>query len=237
MSIVLAGLIAIVVGEGLPTGADLAWAVVAGWVGAVGIVALYIGLSRARMGLVAPITGVLAAALPVVVGGFLQGPPGPVRAAGIIVAVVAVVLASHPSVAGGSRDGIRFAIVAGIGFGLFATFISRVTPGHVFVPLSVARVADIGLLVAIVVATRRPWRIPGPALPLVLLAGVLDMGGNAFFILAAQAGRLDVASVLSSLYPVTTVILAVAVLRERVVLGQAVGIALALLAIVLIAAG
>jgi len=211
--------------------------VVAGWGGALGIIALYIGLSRARMGLVAPITGVIAAALPVVVGGILQGPPGPIRAAGIVVAVVAIVLASRPSVSDGSWDGIRFAVAAGVGFGLFATFISRVTPGHVFVPLSVARVADIGLLVAIVVATRRPWRIPGPVLPLVLVAGVLDMGGNAFFILAAQAGRLDVAAVLSSLYPVTTVILAFVVLRERLVLGQAIGIALALLAIVLIAAG
>jgi drug/metabolite transporter (DMT)-like permease len=160
-----------------------------------------------------------------------------VRAVGIGVAVLAIVLASRPSASGGSWEGIRFAVAAGIGFGLFITFISRVTPGHVFAPLAVARVADIGLLVAIVLVGRQPWRIPRPALPLVLLAGVLDMGGNAFFMLAAQAGRLDVAAVLSSLYPVTTVILAFVILRERLAFGQTAGIALALLAIVLIAAG
>lgn len=223
--------------EPLPTLVDLAWAAAAGMSGALGITALYMGLASGRMGIVAPITAVLAAAVPVVVGAIVQGPPGPVRAVGIGLAALAVLLVSRSSAPGGGREGIGFALAAGLGLGLFAVFISRVTPGHVFVPLSVARVADIALLVAIIGATRRPWRVPRPALPLVLLAGLLDMGGNVFFILAAQAGRLDVAAVLSSLYPVTTIVLAVVVLHERLVRGHRLGVALALAAIVLIASG
>jgi drug/metabolite transporter (DMT)-like permease len=209
----------------------------AGACGAVGITALYLGLATGRMGIVAPVTGVLAAAVPVLVGTVLQGPPGPVRAAGIVLATVAVLLVSRSSAPGGGRDGLPLALVAGVGFGLFIVFISRVTPGHVFVPLSAARVADIALIAGVIVTTRRPWRVPRAALPLVLLTGILDMGGNVFFILAAQSGRLDVAAVLSSLYPVTTMVLAVVVLRERLVRGHRLGILLALVAIVLIAAG
>ena len=65
-----------------------------------------------------------------------------------------------------------------------------------------------------IVATRRAWRLPRPVWPLVVLVGSLDMAGNGLFVLAAQAGRLDVAAVLSSLYPVTTLVLAAIVLKE-----------------------
>lgn len=233
----LAGGIAVARGEPTLQPADLAWAAAAGVCGAVGIVALYHGLAVGRMGIVAPVTGVMAAAIPVVVGTFLQGPPGPWRALGIVLAMVAVFLVSQVPVPDGRPSGLRFGLLAGLGIGLFNVFITRVPEGSVFVPLSVARVADMSLLAAIVVLTRREWRVPRPALPLVLLAGVLDLGGNVFFILAAQSGRLDVAAVLSSLYPVTTIVLAALVLRERLARGHASGIVLALIAIVFIAAG
>ncbi|MER3417805.1 MAG: EamA family transporter, partial [Chloroflexota bacterium] len=84
---------------------------------------------------------------------------------------------------------------------------------------------------------RRPWRLPRSLLGPVTLVGVLDMAGNVFFIVATQVGRLDVAAVLSSLYPVTTVVLAIALLRERLTVGHAVGIGLAALAVGLIAGG
>ena len=92
-------------------------------------------------------------------------------------------------------------------------------------------------MIVVVLAPRAAWRPPIDALPAMVVVGVLDMAGNSFYLLAVQAGALAVASVLSSLYPVTTVILAPCVLRERVTRDHAVGIALAAAAIVLIGFG
>ncbi len=237
LGLLLALSIALIRGEPIPSLGDAAWAAGAGACGAIGIAALYAGLAAGRMGVVAPVAAVVTAAIPVVAGAVLQGPPGPARAAGIVLALVAVILVSRSSAPGPGRAGIRLGLLAGLGFGLFALFISRVSGGLVFGPLAIARAASVALMVATVIASRRPWRVSRSAVSLVLLAGALDMAGNGFFILAAQSGRLDVAAVLSSLYPVTTILLATVLLRERLVRGHAFGVALALVAIVLIGAG
>ena len=221
--------IALVRGEPLPGPADLAWATVGGLAGGIGIASLYHGLAIGRVAVVAPIAGVLAAALPVVVGAALQGLPGPARLAGIGLAIFAVVLVSI------SAD-------PGLGFGLFNVFASRFTVGVVFGPLVVVRAVEAALIGALVVATRRrgndrAWRVPRGVVPLAMAVGVGDMAGNAFFVLAAQAGRLDVAAVLSSMYPVTTIVLATALLGERMSKVQLGGVAVAATAIALIAAG
>jgi drug/metabolite transporter (DMT)-like permease len=91
--------------------------------------------------------------------------------------------------------------------------------------------------VAIVVVGRRPWRVPRPLLGAVATVAVLDLAGNGLYIMATQTGRLDVAATLSSLYPVTTILLAVAFLGERVTRSHAMGIAAAIAAIALIGAG
>ncbi len=237
LSILVALLAAAVAGEAIPSAGDAALAIAAGACGTLGITALYVGLSTGQMGIVAPISAVVGAAVPVAVGALLEGPPEAVRALGFGLALVAVVLVSRSSAPGAGRQGLPYALAAGLGFGLFFVIVSRVTPGHVFGQLAVARVAGVVLLALIVAVTRRAWRLPGRALPLVLAAGVLDIAGNVSFIVAAQSGRLDVAAILSSLYPVTTILLAVVVLHERLVRGHRIGIALALAAIVLIAGG
>jgi drug/metabolite transporter (DMT)-like permease len=89
----------------------------------------------------------------------------------------------------------------------------------------------------VIVAGRRAWQVSGSALPVALIVGSLDIAGSALFVLAAQAGRLDVAAVLSSLYPVTTVVLAATILRERISRMHLLGIASAVIAIALIASG
>lgn len=205
--------------------------------GAVGIAALYRGLATGRMGVVAPIAAVVTAAVPVAASIVLDGPPGPLRALGIAFALLAVVLVSRSSAPGGERNGVWLALLAGLGFGLFAILISRVTDGLVFGPLAIARVGSLALVALILVVSRQPWRVPPAVMPIVLLTGTFDMAGNAFFIFATQAGRLDVAAVLSSLYPVTTIVLATIVLGDRLVRGHVFGIALALVAIALIALG
>jgi len=107
----------------------------------------------------------------------------------------------------------------------------------VFWPLVVVRVTasiGIGLLL---LATRTSWRPNRRVAPLVVIAGVLDMGGNVWFLLASQQGRLDIAAVLTSLYPIVTALLAAVLLRERMGRVQALGIGAAVVAIVLIGAG
>ncbi|HEY3523320.1 MAG TPA: EamA family transporter, partial [Candidatus Limnocylindrales bacterium] len=191
----------------------------------------------------APIAGVIAAAVPVAAGALLEGAPDAAQAAGIALALVAVVLVSAAAreddlpAQGVRRTSILLATVGGLGFGLFYVFIDRVSPTVVFWPLVASRLASLTVIGVLVVGTRTSFIGLRSVAPLVGIAGVLDVGGNAGFLLAAQAGRLDVASVLSSLYPIVTVILAILVLRERVGRQHALGMAAALLAIALIAGG
>ena len=128
-------------------------------------------------------------------------------------------------------------MLAGCGFGCFFILISRVSPAATFWPLAVARFTSVASLF-IYMRVRRQRILPGLSkVPwLVVLAGTLDAIGNAFFVLAAHSGRLDVAAILSSLYPAATVLLAAFVLRERVTRIQGVGILIVLAAIPLISA-
>jgi drug/metabolite transporter (DMT)-like permease len=238
VGILLAGCVAIARGEPAPTTADLGWAVLAGFAAALGIVCLYQGLASARITVVAPITGVLAATIPVTVGWLGQGVPSALRIAGIGLALVAVVLVSTSSDPLSDRPaGVRLGLAAGIGLGLFNVFAARFSAGLVFGPLVIVRVAEALAVGAIILVARRSWRLPRSVVPLAIVVGAGDMAGNAFFVLAAQAGRLDVASVLSSLYPVTTIVLAAILLRDRVTRIHGLGIAAAAAAIVLIAGG
>lgn len=238
--------VAIVRGESFPAPNDIAIAIAGGLCGGVGIAALYGGLARGRMGVVAPISGVLSAVVPVSAGILLQGLPGPAALAGIGLALVAVVLVSsaprgsaevpQPRIAGIPAD-VAIAIIAGASLGLLNLAISRLTPGSVFAPLVLVRLTEAVLVGSVLLTIRRPWRLPSAIWPLVLVVGGLDMAGNGLFVLAAQAGRLDIAAILSSLYPVATLILAAAVLKERVVGVHALGVAVALAAIVLVRIG
>jgi drug/metabolite transporter (DMT)-like permease len=115
--------------------------------------------------------------------------------------------------------------------------VTRVDERLVFGPLAIVRAVDVAILVAVILVTRRPVALPSSVLPAVVAIGILDMAGNAGLLFAEQTGSLAVASMLSSLYPVTTVVLATIVLREAVTRSHAVGIVLALVAIVLIAVG
>ena len=224
--------------ETVPGLADFGWAFGAGVVGALGITCLYYGLATGRIAVVAPITGVLAATIPVGVGWFLQGTPTTLQLVGIVAAVTAVVLVSTSSDPQSDRiAGVRYGLLGGIGLGLFNVFVSRFSVGAVFAPLVVARLFEALSVALFVVGSRREWRIPRSVILIALVVGLGDMAGNGFFILAAQAGRLDIASVLSSLYPVTTIVLATLFLHERVTRRHAFGIGLAFAAIALIAGG
>ncbi len=224
-------------GEGVPEPAAIAIAAGAGIGGGIGLLGLYHGLAVGRMGVVAPVTGVLAAALPVVVGMVRDGLPGGSITVGIAVALLAVVIVSRVPGVDGGRSGFEFGIIAGLGFASFNILVGLLPGQGVFAPLVALKLASAILIVGVILVRRVSWTMPRAALPLATGAAVLDLLGNAFYLLATQAGRLDVAVTLSSLYPVTTVILAAVVLRERVTRDHGMGIVAAGAAIVLIASG
>ena len=226
----LAGL-ARLVGESPPAPAQLAWAALAGLNGALGLLALYSALASGRMGIVAPVSGVVGAVVPVLVGMGAQGSPGALRLAGFGLGLTGVWLLAGGGVGGVGAKELVLPVVAGVSFGLFLVLIHWAGDAGVLWPLTAARTTSMGVLAAIGGVTRTLSLPRGPALGLTCLAGVLDTGGNAFFVLAAQAGRLDVAGVLSSLYPAATVMLACVLLRERLTRRQAIGAVLTLAAI------
>ena len=234
---VLAAALSVLTGETAPLPMDLFWSVLCGVVGGIGITALYHGLAVGRMGVVAPVTGVIAALIPVVAGIVLEGVPSTLTLVGIALAIVAVVLVSRVSDESSGPSGVPFALVAGVGIGLFSVFLAQISDGHAFGPLAVIRLVEVVVLGIVVIVTGAAWRTERRFLAAMGGVGVLDMSGNAAFIFAVQGGALAVAAVLSSLYPVITVILAAVFLRERVTRMHAVGIALAVGAIACIAAG
>lgn len=236
----VAGLLLLIVlallwGEPLPSNTDLGWGLAAGLAGVIGLASLYRALAVGQMGMVAPLSAVLTAALPALFGVLTEGMPGALKLIGYGLALLGIWLVAGTSTSGGGRDGLGLAVLAGCGFGIFFILLHRAGASAVFWPLVAARIGSLALVLPIALGRRqlvRPdWRLLVPA----LLSGALDVIGNAFFVLAGQAGRLDVAAILASLYPASTVMLAALLLGERVTRVQVVGIVAALAAIVLIA--
>jgi drug/metabolite transporter (DMT)-like permease len=227
--------LALVVRERFPVPIDLVWGGLAGVAGVLGLLAFYSALATGRMGIAAPISAVLTAALPVLFSSLTAGLPNLGQLAGIALALLAIGLISRPDGAKGAPKGIGLAVLAGCGFGCFFILISRVSPGSTFWPLAVARITSVVCLLIVMRVRGQQRLLPGRHVALlVVLAGMLDAAGNAFFVLAAHSGRLDVAAILSSFYPAATVLLAAVVLRERVTRMQGAGILLVLLAVPLI---
>lgn len=229
---------AVVVG-GSADGADLATGAIGGLVGAAGVGLLYRGLSIGTMSVVAPTTALLAAAVPVLVGVVDGERPDALAAAGMAAGLVAIVLVSAE---GRGRwrpaDGKAFvlALGAGLAFGLFFVALSTTDDGSGLWPLVAARAASVTVLGVLALAGRISRHVPaGPVRWQTAVAGSLDGVANLLYLLAIREGLLSVVSVLSSLYPVTTVLLARIVLGERLERLQQLGMVVALPAAVLIA--
>ena len=224
--------------EPIMHGTDLWLALGGALLASTGVACLYRGLAVGRMGVVAPVAAVLTAVTPALIGVVLQGLPSILVIAGLGLAIVAVVIVSAaPDHAEGRPSGIQYALVAGVALGLLSAVFSRISLAYVFAPLAVLR-GGVVVIFAVVVLTRGlEWRLPRSTWPLAVGVGVVDLLGNAAFITASRTGDLAIAAVLSSLYPVVTVLLAAVLLRERITVSHAAGVALALVAIALIAGG
>jgi drug/metabolite transporter (DMT)-like permease len=239
----LAGLVVLVAarGEGPPPVGDLWPAAAAGAAGAAALGAFYHGLAIGTMSIVAPISAT-GAAIPVAVGLAGGDRPSALQSAGVAVAVVGVVLASREIDESGARPerarrSVALALVAAVGFGSFFVGMNRAADADVFWALLVARSTSVLLAGAAVAALRPAFAVPRGRLPALALVGALDVSANALYAWASTEGLLSLVAVLGSLYPVVTVVLARAVLREQVRPIQDLGIVAALLGVGLIAGG
>jgi drug/metabolite transporter (DMT)-like permease len=225
-------------GEPLLTGPDLALGLGGGLLAVVGVGCLYGGLAIGRMGIVAPVAAVITAVTPAIIGIALEGAPRPIAVAGMGLAIVAVVVVSrvadHP---GEERpSGLPLALIAGVSLGLLSVVLSRVDDAYLLAPLVALRGVQVLVFSAIIVAGRRAWRLPRPSWPIALGVGAVDLAGNVAFLSAARI-ELAPAAVVSSLYPVVTVLLAATILHERMTRSHAAGILLAVVGVAMIAGG
>jgi drug/metabolite transporter (DMT)-like permease len=248
----LAALLAIVVAWRIPAPSTYIqfMGVLSGLVAGLGVVLFYKALSLGEMGLSAAIAGLISAAIPVLFSFFTEGLPHPIQIVGILLAVVAIwLIASAPGAT--PPKTLVMATLAGISFGIYFVQLKITGAAGVTWALTLARVGSFSFAVIVLAiqATIRAFRRTSSAphagvrrsplfnsafLALAVLTCVLDTGGNLFYTLATTVGRLDVAAVISSLYPAGTILLAILVLKEKTTRTHAIGMALALAAVVLI---
>jgi drug/metabolite transporter (DMT)-like permease len=231
-------LLAVIFSASLPPLRDMVFGGMAGFFGVLGLMALYEGLSRGRMGIVAPLSAVVTALLPIGFAYFKEGLPRVPQIFGLALALASVWLLSFSKI---KEKKYRFAeltlpLLSGIGFGLFFVLIDTAIQESVLWPLVGTRCVSL-LLMSILFLSRKDARFPERSqLPFIVLAGICDVMGNLFFSLATSIGRLDISAMLSSLFPAATVTLAWVFLKEKLNRRQWFGVAVAMTALILLSA-
>jgi drug/metabolite transporter (DMT)-like permease len=242
VSLTLIAVLVVVDGAPLPRAPELGFGAASGVAGLLGVLLLYRGLALGAMGVIAPITAVGAALVPVTYGLLTGERPGAAAYVGMACALVAIALvagarpasgAASPHHAGTKEVGL--AVASGVGFGVALILLSESGSGEGFWPVLAARCASVPLALVALGASRLSRRlVPGTRLP-VALAGALDVSAVALYLLATRRGLVSLVAVVGSLYPAVTVLLARVVLGERLVRLQVWGLVLALAGVVLIA--
>jgi len=217
-----------------PSGPGRYWALAAGALGGTALAIFYRTLASGDMGVTAPVAAVLGAAIPAAFAMVTQGLPGAFSIAGFLLAGIGIWLISRPDGVA-NYSGIFMAALAGVGFAGFFICIDRAGDSSALWSAVHSRIASLVIVSGIVLFRRRRGPLQATGAALALFAGCLDVTGTALFIRAEQTGRLDTAVVLSSLYPVITVLLARLVLHENFTRWKTVGIFAALMAVPLIA--
>lgn len=222
---------ALILLPGRPSAAAAGLGALAGLAGSVGLVWYFRGLARGPMGVVAPLSALTSAGVPLAVGVTAGESIGPATACGVAVALLAIALATagtrHDQAAAG---GLLLGIGSGVGFGVFFVALHAIPPDSGLWPLLAAKVAVVAVFGSLMLARRSSSGVTWTRGGLIVLSGTADMVANVLFLLATRAGALSVSAVLVSLYPVVVVVLARLVLRERLTWLQATSVALAVTA-------
>jgi drug/metabolite transporter (DMT)-like permease len=233
-------LIAFARGDAFPHSLPLFCGILAGVLAGLSLSAFYIALSRGDMGASAAISGLLAAAIPATVSLLADGSPGPHRIVGFFVTGIAIWLIAAGPAQREARSTILLATAAGVGFGFYFVALKYAGASGLIWPMATARMGSISTCLLILLAFRVSGHPTGPVaisrrmLAWILSTALFDTSGNLLFVAATRAGRLDIASVLASLYPASTILLAAAILRERPTPRQLAGMTIAVAAVLLI---
>jgi len=221
-----------------PTAGDIGYGALAGMAGFGGILLLYRGLSQGVMSVFAPISAVTAALIPLVVGLAAQRTPSAAALIGAVLAIGAIALVSMS----GGRTGkvtprlIGLALATGAMFGIFFAVLGLAgSTGGVW-PMVGVRIGSIGVGLIAAAATKTSLRLPRGTWRWTATAGVFDITANVLYVLATERGQLSIVAPIAALYPVSTVLLALAIDRERMRPVQLAGLGLAATALVLVAA-
>lgn len=256
LSLVLLVSLAVLSRSPLPDRTSTLFGLTAGLACGTGVIVLYKALALGGMGLTAAVSGVIAAVLPVLWGFATEGLPTGIQIAGIVLAAASIWMIARSPGAASSRQGVLLGAIAGASFGALFILLKLAGRGGVLWPLACSRAVSASLAGLVTwfgtrplaqnpvagkpVATRARsgWPVwwSGSIVALLATTGIFDASGNSFYILATRLGRLDIAAVLSSLYPASTILLAALLLKERTTRSQTLGMALALVAVVLISA-
>lgn len=215
------------------------WGSAAGVAGGMGVILLYRGLAVGRMSVVAPITSVEAAVVPVLFGLFIGERPGSLALLGVGVAILAVALVSSSAATalGAGTSGIPEAVGAGMAFGVFFILLDRAGDAAGMWPILSMRATSL-ILVAVAMLATRTRLAPAPGtLWVIALSGILDVAANVLYLLSTQHGLLSLVAVITSMYPAATVVLARLILNERLTKTQLVGLGMAAAGVTLIATG
>ena len=222
--------------ESLPDLRSVLWSILAGVIGSSGLIAFFEAMRRGRLSVVAPLSALLGAVVPVVIGSFIDGLPKASVFGGVALAWLAIVLISREKVPEDEEKSapyLHIPILAGIAFGLYFVLMHEAGRDFFWGPLIIARTAGMLAIALFLLIQRGDFSVPSGSWHLLAVNGIFDVGGNAFYLLATQAGRMDVSAVLGSLYPGMTVFLAWLILKEKLQITQWIGILIALFAIIL----
>ena len=235
--LILLLIISLSIGEPIPSLPAWLWSGIASGLGTFGLLLLFRALAEGQMTVAASVSALLAACIPVVVGSVTEGVPKPLTFLGFGLALASIWAIAQSNKPSDWRVNLRALLppfFAGIFFGFYFVAIHEATHEFIFWPLVSARLAGTLVMLCYALIKRGPAMPDRSLWPLVSLGGMLDVTGNVFYVLSAQTGRLDVAAVLSSLYPGATVILAAVILKERISPMQKLGVFSALIAILLL---
>lgn len=228
--------IALLVG-GDPSVRDFWWSVVGGLGNGLGTAFLYRGLATGRMGVVAPVSGVGAALVPVIAGVALGERPATLVWLGIALAFPAIWLVARQPRGGSYAGGFLDGVLAGLGFGALFVALSRVGDGAGLLPLALNQAVAGVAIICVASLLRAPWLPRESRAAIGVVSGLLGATATGLFMVASRGGNLTVTAVMVSLYPAFTVLLAALVVRERVHAAQGWGLALCAAAVVLVAVG